>query len=363
MAKVDVVKLKVKLQLKDPFLGSIATQVKWVEDSEIAVAGTDGTTLYYNDDGLGDYILEEQIGIIAHECLHVALQHSSRAANIEVKNQKLYNLAADIVVNNELLANKFTLPEDAVVYSFFRNYTTEQVYYYLYTENPSNDNSLPDKYKDIQPNSQNKKELKNILINANNCKGCSKICSEEFSREFNNLINPKLPWTNILRNYVNDLIKDNYSWKRPNRRYEEEILPSIATEDALTHLFVYVDVSGSIEDEVLNDFISEIKKLHNDLPIEHIRLQFFSTGLFSTTDIYNEWVNPKIATSGGGTDIWVVIKDILKNRPTVSVIFTDGCFGVDYLKLPNITPIVWLIRDNQDFKTNKGKIIEISEKH
>ena len=357
---IDETKLKVKLQLKDPFLGSIAMQVKWVKRDMKYVACTNGVTLFYNEDLLNKYALDMQVGIIAHECLHIALQHSSRAKNIEAKNKMLYNIAADIVVNNELLENRFILPEDAIVYTYFKGFTTEQVYYYLYSDSPNM--SMPEELQDIEDADKNdQKKIKDILINSSVSKGFSRICSE-YEREFNKLINPKLPWNIILKNYVNDVIQDDYSWKKPNRRYEDIILPSVCSEtDILTSLYVYIDVSGSIDDDVLNNFISELRKLHNDLPIQHIRIQFFSTGLFSTTDIYTEWINPRICTSGGGTDIDVVLTDIRKCRPAVSVIFTDGLFGVDELIISNRTPIVWVIRNNKEFKVNRGKIIEIED--
>mgnify|MGYP002624960980 CR=1 FL=1 len=78
MAELDLAKLKVKLHLKDPFLGCIAMQVKWKE-TNTGTASTTGGTIYYSPSFFEDYDTAEQVAIIAHECMHIALQHTTRA--------------------------------------------------------------------------------------------------------------------------------------------------------------------------------------------------------------------------------------------------------------------------------------------
>jgi predicted metal-dependent peptidase len=64
--------------------------------------------------------LHEQMGLAAHHVLHVALRHSARAAALEARlgaafDAELFNLAADALINEAVLAGDHALPRPAVL--------------------------------------------------------------------------------------------------------------------------------------------------------------------------------------------------------------------------------------------------------
>ncbi len=91
-----------------PSTGGLALWVKHHDHppaSDAPAVTTDGNTLFYGP-GFEALPLPEQIGLVAHEVLHIALRHPQRY--LELKHLlgdvdlKLYNVCADAIVNSSL---------------------------------------------------------------------------------------------------------------------------------------------------------------------------------------------------------------------------------------------------------------------
>ena len=92
----DIEALKRKMLVKYPFFGSVVSNVKYVETDNIPTAATDGKLIYYNPEFLEKLSVEEQTFVFAHEVCHIAFNHILRSKD---KNQKLWNIATDGVIN------------------------------------------------------------------------------------------------------------------------------------------------------------------------------------------------------------------------------------------------------------------------
>ena len=69
---------------------------------------------------------EERIFLLAHEVMHVALLHPVRKGD---RNHKIWNIAGDFVINNELKSSGLgSVPDSALVNEKYEGMTTEQVY-------------------------------------------------------------------------------------------------------------------------------------------------------------------------------------------------------------------------------------------
>ena len=361
MAELDLAKLKVKLHLKDPFLGCIAMQVKWKE-TKTGTASTTGGTIYYSPSFFEDYDTAEQVAIIAHECMHIALQHTTRAETFNLEDRQLYNICADYVINYELSKMGFRMPPCGLhCPDEYKGMSTEQIYHALKEKDLSPnllqaimETAVTPEDLDPDPNEQN--QVRKILNVAHNTHTWD-TSNGEFSREFQRLMHPKLPWWKILRNYVNEFIKDNYSWSRPSKRFDDIYMPSVVDEEIFRNAAVYIDVSGSVSEDLVSKFVSETKKMHKDFELSHLRIAYFSVEINQVTDMYDSWVQPESCDTGGGTVIDPVYKDINQLHPTVAIIFTDGYFEAPQIKCKY--PIIWCIYDNNDFKPEKGKVIYV----
>ena len=110
-----------------------------------ATAATDGYIIYYNESYLSSLSMQEQIFVLAHEILHIALNHILRS---EGKNHEIWNYATDAVINQLLKRDGLRLCSGVIDVADALNYTAEELYERKLKEKEKSDNSQ-------QGNSQN----------------------------------------------------------------------------------------------------------------------------------------------------------------------------------------------------------------
>ena len=383
---LELSKIRAKLFLKDSFIACVAGQLDWVvSEEETQTAATDGTHIYINEEFFGGLSLAEQLGVIAHEALHVILMHTIRARQITDVERFIWNIACDMCVNRELEHAKFVLPEGKVECPpKYMEMTTEEIYQDLLKKgkgsnsngggNCSNDSNENQKKgysgsSDVLP-TQSQKDVnkvkqtinKSVIMTTKKEWGAgTDAFSRELQKRLEEINRPTLPWPTLLRKYVNDVIKDDWSWARPNRRVQEVYLPSLSGESGtLDHINVYIDNSGSVTDKQVANFIKEIEAIHKSMSPRSTTISFFSNSITDSYKIGETWDISKISPhTTGGTDIAPVIGDINEKKPAVSIVFTDGCFD-DYSDRTKL-PIIWCIFDNSCCKLKHGKIIYMKE--
>lgn len=98
---------------------AIAALSLWCAHRDVSGATrTMGETIGYGP-GFDTRPIQDQVGLLAHHVMHVALRHSARAADMAVRlgdafDANLYNLAGDAIVNEALLQAGHALPRPAV---------------------------------------------------------------------------------------------------------------------------------------------------------------------------------------------------------------------------------------------------------
>ena len=133
--KYDIAALKRKMLVKYPFFGSVVANVDYKEDKEIPTAGTDGETIYYNPEFLERLSVEEQTFIFAHEVCHIAFNHILRS---DGKDQRLWSIATDGVINQFLKNDGLKMAPDGVDIPDAIDYDAEQLYEKLLKEKQQN---------------------------------------------------------------------------------------------------------------------------------------------------------------------------------------------------------------------------------
>jgi predicted metal-dependent peptidase len=98
---------------------AIAALSLWCNHRDGAQTATSGETITYGR-AFEALPLHEQMGLAAHHVLHVALRHSARAVALEARlgagfDGDLFNLAADALINEAVLAGDHALPRPAVL--------------------------------------------------------------------------------------------------------------------------------------------------------------------------------------------------------------------------------------------------------
>ena len=351
-------KTKGKLLMKQgaAFLGSLLCSVEQIfvpEDDEIQTACTNGKYIKWNSKFFYNLPPETRVSVMAHELWHIGYMHMIR---INDRNPIIWNMAADHVINLMLIEHNFTwdgyfndgvsLKEGICCDRQFKDMTTEEVYEKLLTggEYPSY------QMQDIIPvdNGDNEKGTKSSVISAvvsaiqqaNMSKKAGSIPGE-IEVYVDKFLNPKLPWQVILQNFFTELTNDDYSYRKPNKRFTDTILPSISDGEGLSNLLYFIDTSGSITDQEILRVNSEIKYIKEQLEPEKLTVIQFDTRIrnirvFEKDDPFSEIY----MVGRGGTDLTEVYEYIKNNPADAAIIFSD--LYVTPMDDPGI-PVVWIV--------------------
>ena len=96
-----IIVARVGLLLRHPFFGNMATRLRILSaDDWCPTAAVDGRNLYFNTQFFNKMNNKEIEFVIAHEILHCVFDHLGRRLD---RDAKLYNIAADFIVNNLLV--------------------------------------------------------------------------------------------------------------------------------------------------------------------------------------------------------------------------------------------------------------------
>lgn len=378
---------KAKLQLisikRSVFTTTILFSLKLKWDTTINTANVDGVSLRINPKFFLNFSAPQRVFLLAHEAWHIAFEHLTRFCDVEGYNDdpklnkadfRTYNEAADHVINLMLKEKGYGVPQEACCDSKYTNMTTEQVYADIIKNKSQNPNFVPDftpstgnnPSPDSLTQDQLKQKVDEMIVKANTASkmnpeadGSSEDVPDSIAQRIEELINPKVDWKTLLRNYMFDLCRDDYSYRRPNRRYMPNlIVPSLYSE-GMGKIGCGIDVSGSVSDDQFNAFKSEIEQIKETLNPSMTEVVQWHHGIADITEVerYEDLDNVEFNETGG-TDVHPLLKHWIKNPPDIAVIFTDGYFH-PFKKPELITfPVIWVIYDNNNFKCDFGSIIE-----
>lgn len=336
---------RIGLLIKEPFFGNMATRMKLIESDEwLPTAATDGKNFYYNSSFVEALSLGELEFLFAHEIMHAILDHIARIGS---RDPRKSNRAMDYAVNQILVDNKIGTPITVVKPlqdDKYRGLTWEEIYDLL-DEDESSDNggSVIDQHLSSEESSTDsgesptiseetlkevRSEIREAMIQSAEVSAGN--VPSEVQRYINKLTKPKLDWKEILHANVQSLIKSDYSFTRVNRRtmHSGAVLPGM-TEEERIELTVAIDTSGSIRNDDLTTFISEVKGILDQYRSYKIDLWCFDTQIHNHVTIENDSIDSienYVPQGNGGTNFDVNF-DYMKQKditPNIFVMFTDG---------------------------------------
>jgi predicted metal-dependent peptidase len=196
---------------------------------DIPTAATDGKHLLINPDFFMKLTPNERLTLLAHEALHVLLDHMHRKGE---RDHKLWNIAGDYVINGSLVNAQYALPTSGLHDTKYNGMTTEQVYDILNKKSDQQKQDLFDKCKDgvmngnditypdkDDPNAVTQDEVTSIILRAiTQAKAMGQEPGSmpgEIEVELQRTLNPPLPWHIILQNYLTEFAKDNFTFRKP----------------------------------------------------------------------------------------------------------------------------------------------------
>ena len=375
------------LIMDQPFFGTLSLKLKVVEaPHRTETMSTNGIELIYNPKFVEELPLDQLKGVIVHEIMHCVLDHTSRR---DYRDHDYWNCAADFAINPILLDAGFKLP-DPLVDPAFRGMTAEQIYPIIAKKKKGNDDGKGDpddgkgdsqKSKDNQPKSQKNQSKGNSQCqDPGGCGGVhdpvnkqgkilTKSEKDELSADWkiataqaqqqakaigsmpaglerfiNELFETKVDWKAILREFIEKIAKNDYSWRFPNKRYAHlgMYLPSLFSEELGT-IIIGVDTSGSVGKRELDQFASEITSVLHDFPKLEVEVVYCDTRVTNTENFRFEDLPLTLhAKGGGGTRFtpvfnWVKDNDI---QPKCLIYFSD-MWCHDFPDTPPEYPVLW----------------------
>nr|UVX89083.1 MAG: Putative metallopeptidase domain [Bacteriophage sp.] len=373
-------KARIGLLSKDElvFFSSIILGVKHTIDNSTETAYTDGLNCFYNEEFFTSLTNDEREFLIAHEGMHIALEHcTSRSAGLD---PKLWNDAADYVINGLLVGIGLKMPKGGLFNPDFHNLTTLQVYRLLEQDQQNQSsggkpqvggNQMGGKpMQDLrEPAASDVKKREEIKQHAEELVMRGKTLTEmenktpgnigpELQRIIDRLTKPVIPWQRILQRFFTSMQKNDFTWARPNRRFisQDIYLPSMLSP-ALGPIDFAWDTSGSISNQIFQYFVSETYHVLKRFKPEYVNVMQFDHILRSRDKVRNMRDLLKLdMQGGGGTHVDEAIQAFAKSNSQALIVLTDGYVRTSHIPDPK-KPVIWCVYQNKAFQPPWGQVV------
>ena len=202
--------------------------------------------------------------------------------------------------------------------------------------------------------------------------------SNGIARAVVKLLAVETPWQDILAEFVKQQVKGGgqSTWRKYNRRLigSDIYMPSMLDERAGS-MVVAIDTSGSVSQDIVTKFLSELKAIVTDVTPEKLHLLYWDSTVCAE-ETYDEMSYATLEDStkpigGGGTtpacvQEWVSARVQTGNYQNLNavIIFTDGYFYGDrqgeWEQLG--IPVLWAVLEhggNAEFIPTFGSLIKV----
>jgi predicted metal-dependent peptidase len=390
--KNKLTKARTQLILDRPFLGNLVLRLPLVAaDSWCKTSATDAKSFYYNPEFI-DSLNKHQIKfVLIHEALHCALTHFARRGN---RTKHKWDLACDFAINPLLVKEGFHPPIDVPIFQQYAGMIAEEIYpmiddnlnqepmdQHLYDDQANDDSKQSDggmREDQLQqePKPQSKANegeqggasslaqqpailrpdeieklatqwQKNLASSAQIAQQAGKL-EGEFAKLVDFFLQPQVSWQSLLAQYMSALARDDFSYSRPSRRSGEAILPALKSHQI--DITVAIDTSGSISQEEVDEFVSEVNAIKANLRASITliacddKLSEHSPWRFEAWDALQF---PASLGGGKGTNFNPVFDYINAQDKVCDVLiyFTDAKGKFPEIK-PNY-PVMWLVKGKE----------------
>ena len=312
LSKFDLSHYLTKLMWIEPFYSRLLRSMNKIETDKIPTAGVsvsvDKINLYYNKSFLASLKDVEIIGILKHECLHILYEHTTK----RMKDEKLiWNYSTDLAINT--LLKRHELPEGGLIpgkklsplteenkknmsdeqiskYEYISNFIynlppdkSAEYYYEKFMQNEKIKEYLQDKVIEVTikengeiddhgewanlPDDEKqlvKQKIEELIKDA--YKECDSAKSwgsipQSIIKDIQSMFSKEIPWNELLKRFIGFTQRNERtsSITKLNRKYpgvhsgiQKNYKPKVA---------VYIDESGSVDDQLLSKFFAEINSL------------------------------------------------------------------------------------------------------
>jgi len=352
-------KAKSLLIIDHPFFGTAVSKLPIIITDNVPTAAmAPNGQMYINPDFAEPLSVSEMQFLLAHEALHYMLCHATRRKH---RDPHAWNIAADKVINDTLVDAKVGTPIQGGIYEDdARNCAAEE----LYDENDigkpvggigsdvgeavGEDGQALDDSKIRELESEAKISA---IQSAKAAKSVGKLPSS-LERLVDELVNVSTPWHQILERFMQAKVKNDISWRRPNRRFigRNIYLPGADYTPTMGTVVIGVDTSGSIGNDELAMFGGHINRILETCTPERVVVVFCHTQVCRVDDYTPEDFPISLETTETGGTAFEPVFDYIDDNdidPEVVVYLTDG-YG-DQSEFTSTHETIWLTTHSEAF--------------
>lgn len=356
-----------KLLIKEPFYGLFLLSLNKKFDTSIPTACVSragiNVELLINKDFWDSLTTDQELAVLEHEVLHLCHHHLTMQADFP--NKKHFNIASDVEINSYiknlpdgcLTADKYNLPP-----------TMGTKFYYENIPEDKDDHKTLDvhDWKDFQDLSEAEKKLIENQIDhiaKQTAEQVEKMCGnipagltdyiKSLFVERPAVFNWKSYFRRVIGNSIKSFLKSTRY--RPSHRFKGQPGTCLKFKPKVV---VAVDTSGSVSNDELQDFFTEIEYLHKSgVGVDVLE---FDTNIQNKFEYKGKKTDIKIV-GRGGTDVSPCF-DYYKQHKEYStlVVFTDGYLNIRHL--PKCQNVIWVITSNGQRQNYPGISIYIPKK-
>ena len=359
-----IISARTNLLVSNGFFGFLAMQLRLLEDDTMPTAAVDGVSLFYNPDFVNQLNDRQCEFLICHEVMHCCLKHFSRRQGRQIKP---WNAACDFVINLDLKDSGFELIHDVSINGKnfrccidekYRGMTSEEIYdsfpqveidFYVIGDGSGWDvGGVLDAPNGQTGEEQTKHTWDKAVRSAIAVMKASGIGSVPgiLRHLMADLDRPKVSWKDLTWNFIDQSMSKEPSWARISRRSVAigTLLPGVVS-DRLNHLVFAVDSSGSVNDKMFREMLSEVAGALDQGTADQLTVIYADTHVHDVFHyVMGDIVKPKpLKGGGGGTAFSDTFKYISENIPDAScIIYLTDLEVFDFGEDPGI-PTLWAV--------------------
>jgi predicted metal-dependent peptidase len=180
-------------------------------------------------------------------------------------------------------------------------------------------------------------------------------------RLIEDLLYPKLGWRQLLWQYTARVRGVRQDWRRPSKKWLQLGAYYPSKRDRRLEAAVAIDTSGSISEDELREFLSELRGILSTFRSFRVRLLACDAAVHAdvTATSLEDFDRFRVKVKGGGGTSFVPVFEALEGeRIQVLVYLTDG-YGTYPDRVPGYD-VIWVISGEGDPKRPPfGKVIEL----
>jgi predicted metal-dependent peptidase len=354
-------KARMGIILDAPFFGSLLMRLNMVREDDKQTFCTDGKRIAFNEEFAASLSDDELKGVLVHEVCHVAQGHLWR---MDSRDPERWNHATDYQINQfltdytaEMAAKGKTvpwkLPEGGLIDPQFKGMASEQIYHALPTGSGGKGKPSAGEFEAPAPEADgtsSEDAWKVAITQAANAAKMQGSCPGCVQRMVGEVLAPKVPWREVLREFIRAQARDDFSWRKPNRRYAAQgiILPGLFSE-RMGRLVIAIDTSGSIGEKELAEFQAEAQCALDECSPEAIDVIYCDAAINGTAEFLPGDAVKLKPMGGGGTAFAPVFAHVeAMDEPPVALIYLTDGYGSHAKQEPEY-PVLWATTGTDKF--------------